>query len=155
MLAVVVEMLTLSGGGVFKLLLILIVSIILIVLKVVIYFKVLMIYIKMVFSTITAPLEFVLGAVPGSEAKIQDWFKRMAKYSLSIFFMGLVIPITLLMGLSVALAYSAEDSLGGEMGGLGNLMAVLAPLVIVILGFSIGLSAEKRVETMFFGGKSK
>jgi hypothetical protein len=153
LMSIILEMIALTAGNTFLMILLLLSALILIVLNIVLYFKALLIYIKMILSVVTAPLELVLGTVPGSEARIQDWFKRMAKYGITIFAMGLVIPITLLLAFGVVVAYVYGDSV--EMGGWGTVMSVMGPMVIVIMGFSIGLGMEKRVESMFFGGKPK
>lgn len=126
---------------------------------VIVNIKALIIYIKMVFSTITAPFEFALGTVPGSEGRIGDWFKRMAKYGLTIFAMGAIVPATLWIALQVLLYYSFNCNIGGtcpvEVAGMGTLMMVVAPLIIIILGFSLAFGMEGKMDTMFFGGKPK
>jgi len=153
-LAILLEMLAITAGNAFLIMLLWLAALVLVVLNILLYFKALLIYIKMVFSVITAPLEMVLGTVPGSESTIQNWFKRMAKYAISIVAMGIVVPITLLLAFAVIVAYT-HGEIGAEVGGWGTVMAVLAPLIIVVLGFSIGLGIEKRIDSMFFGGKPK
>lgn len=95
----------------------------------------------------TAPLEFALGAIPGSENRTKDWFIRMAKYGLTIFGMGVAIPVSLVFGVSVIINYAS--SLGGEGGGWGILIMILTPLIVVVLGFGIALNMDKHVNAMF------
>jgi len=130
-----------------------IVILVVLVLKIVVYFKAILIYIKMVLSIVTAPLEFTLGTVPGSEARITDWFVRMAKYAITIFAMGIIIPLTLFMAVSVVGAYRC--GLGAEMGGWGTIMTVVAPLIIVIFGFSMAIGIENTIDTLLFGDVKK
>lgn len=119
--------------------------------------KAVLIYIKMVFSTIIAPIEFAIGTVPGSEGRIGDWFKRMAKYGLTIFAMGVIIPVTLVMALKV-LEYYGNTCIPGqacaiETAGLGTIMMVITPLVIIAVGYSMAFGMEKMVDKWIFGGK--
>ncbi len=157
-LAITVLLLDLAQGGVFYITMILLTGIVLAILYLVVLFKALLIYLKMVFSIISAPLEFAIGTVPGSEGRIMDWFKRMAKYGLSVFAMGILIPITLMISLNVLVAYSSPAAkLGGagvnmEFGGFGTVLSIIAPIIIVMFGFSVALSIEKKIDAMFFGG---
>ncbi|MBW6441607.1 hypothetical protein K0B04_01690, partial [Patescibacteria group bacterium] len=153
MLAIAMELITLTGGSTFLMLLVFISILILVVLKLVLWFKVILIYVKMVFSIFTAPFEFAIGTVPGSEARIMDWFKRMAKYMITIFAIGLVVPITLFLAMGVVYAYGTTG--GVEFGGMGGIMAILGPMIIIIMGFSLGLGMEGRIDSMFFGVKGK
>jgi hypothetical protein len=150
-ISLIIMTLRLAQGGYFYVFLVLIVAVLLLILKMIVYFKALLIYIKMIFSIMTAPLEFALGAVPGSEDRMKEWFLRMAKYTLTIFGMGVVIPLTLVFGLSTMLAYATGV---GETGGWGIVIALLTPLIVVVFGFGIALSMEKHVGAMF-GEKKK
>jgi len=38
---------------------------------------------------------------------------------------------------------------GGETGGWGILIAILTPLIVVVLGFGLGINMEKHVNNMF------
>ncbi len=141
-----------THGGSGYLILALMVGLILGLARIVVLLKAFMLYIKMVASIISAPIEFVVGAVPGSEGRMVDWFKRMGKWALTLFGMGLVIPYTLLMAMNVMLAYMNNNM---EIGGWGVIFAVLAPLIITIFGFSFGVGMEKKVDALFGGGSKK
>ena len=147
-------------GGIGFILIILVVVATLI-MMIVVYLKALLIYIKMVFSTIISPFELALGTVPGSEDRIKDWFLRMAKYGITIFAMGLVIPATLSIAFEVLMYYSCSCTATAgcdvtiETTGLGSFLMVVAPLVIVIIGFSLAFKMESAVDETIFGGKSK
>ena len=102
----------------------------------------------MAFAIVTAPLEFTFGAVPGNDDKIKDWFLKMGKYCATLFAMGLVIPITLIVAMEVQAAYMGAEHLS-EVGGMGIVISIVAPLLIVIIGFSIGINMENKVKEMF------
>lgn len=159
LLAIVIGALKMGFFAGFGLLLVVIVAVATLVILIIVYLKALIVYLKMVLSTVTAPFEFALGTVPGSEDRIKDWFLRMAKYGLTIFAMGLVIPVTLSVAFEVLMYYSYSCTAGGacnvEVAGMGTFMMVAAPLVIVILGLSLALKMEDSIDKMIFGGKGK
>lgn len=142
-----------SSGGTFLLILIGL-ALVVLVFHIIIWFKAFLIYLKMAFSIITAPLEMVLGTVPGSEGRIKDWFVRMGKYIITLWAIGLIIPITSALALSVALAYTTGAS-NMELGGLGVMISLLSPLLIIIIGYSIAIGIEKRIDEMFFSTKKR
>lgn len=111
--------------------------------------KAIIIYIKIIFSIITAPLEFALGAVPGNDDKIKAWFLRMAKYLLTLLLMGMVYHLSL--GIGSYLTTSAA----GEMGGLGFLLTSVFPLFFVVYGFGLGIGMEKKVDEFLGTGQQK
>lgn len=151
-IALIADTLSQSKGGLGYIVVALIMSALLSLAKIILYLKVLIVYIKMAFSIVTAPLEFALGAVPGNDKSITGWFTRMAKYALTIFGMGVVIPLTLVVGLEVSVAYSRGT---GETGGWGNIISLIVPILIVIFGFGMGMSMEGKVDALFGGGKKK
>lgn len=155
MLALVIGALKMGFFSGIGFLLVILVAVAAIIILIIVYIKALIIYIKMVFSTIIAPFEFALGTVPGSEDRIKDWFLRMAKYGLTIFAMGLIIPTTLSVAFEVLMYYSFScvgSACNVETAGLGTFMMVAAPLIIVILGFSLAMKMEDSVDKMIFGG---
>lgn len=143
----------LVGGGASILIFALIFLLVLLIVKLILYIKVIMIYAKMAVSVVTAPFEFVLGTVPGNDDKIKDWFLRMAKYGITLFGMGIVIPATMWVALKIMLAYQPGGS--SEVGGWGVAISVLAPFMIILFGYGMGINMEKRVDEMFFGKKKR
>jgi hypothetical protein len=151
-IALIADTLNTSTGGLSYMIVALIMSLLLGLAKIILYFKVLIVYIKMSFSIVTAPLEFALGAVPGNDTAIGNWFTRMAKYALTLFGMGVVIPLTLVVGIQISTAYSMGT---GETGGWGVVISVIAPLLVVIFGFGMGMGMEGKVDELFGGGKKR
>lgn len=155
MLALILKTFSLARGGWIYIILSTIVLLILQILKIILYFKVLIIYLKMAVSIVTAPLEFVMGTIPGNDDKIRDWFLRMAKYGLSIFFMGLVVPVTFWVAMKLMAAYSISGDGAAEVGGWGAAFSLITPVLVVIFGFGMGFGMEKRVDEMLGGGKKR
>lgn len=153
-LAMTVQTLSMARGGWFYLVICFIMLLILTVARWIIYLKVLMIYVKMAASVVSAPIEFVMGTIPGNDDKIKDWFMRMLKYGLTIFAMGLIIPVTYWVGLEVMSAYITGDGTG-EVGGWGVVFSLIAPLLIVIFGVGMGISLESKIDGFMSGGKKK
>ena len=148
MLAITVGIIK-SGVGLGALLLFMTVAFAMIILNFAVYIKAVLIYLKMVLSVITAPLEMALGTVPGSEGKIADWFKRMAKMGLTIFVMGLVVPITIVFAYMILLEYTKGKNASPETGGFGIILRVLVPPLIMVYGFSLALGMEKTIASLF------
>jgi hypothetical protein len=48
------------------------------------FIKILFIYIKMIVSIVSAPIVFAVGAIPGKDELITNWFKKMFAYLISI-----------------------------------------------------------------------
>jgi hypothetical protein len=141
-----------ARGGNGYLVLALIIGLVMSLARIVLLLKAFMLYIKMAASIISAPIEFVIGAIPGSESKITDWFARMGKWALTLFGMGVVVPLTLLVATEVMLAYMNNNM---EVGGWGVIFAILAPLIVTIFGFSFGIGMENKVDALFGGGKKR
>jgi len=147
-------------AGVGILFLVIVVTVVSILMLIIVQIKAYLIYLKMVLSTVIAPFDFAVGTVPGSEGRLTDWFKRMAKYGLSIFAMGAIMPITLVIAFQVLIYYGSVCSAAGgacslETAGLGTIMMVLAPLIIIALGYSMAFSMEKTIDKWFFGSKER
>lgn len=123
----------------------------LVIMSIIVYVKAILIYLKMVIGVITAPFEMALGTIPGSEGKIMDWFKRMAKLGLSVFAMGAAIPIVLILAYNILINYRTGPS---EVGGFGSLLRVLVPPLVIIYGFGLALGMEKTIAS-FFGEDKK
>ena len=77
----------------------------------------------------------------------------MAKYGITVFAMGLVIPLSLIFSISLMLSYATTSI--GEVGGWGAVMAIIAPILISIFGFGIGINMESKVDEMFSGTKKR
>jgi len=108
--------------------------------------KAFMIYIKMLFSIVTAPIEFMLGSIPGSEARISDWFKRMAKYTITLFFMNGIVLLMFWLALTFSI-----DATKDTYVGLGALMVILIPPIMAVYGMGLAIGMEKKVDEFIFG----
>ena len=121
--------------------------------------KVIKVYVTMLIDIILAPLIFLLGSIPGNEATIGDWFKRLFKNSIKvplIFFIFNFAMAVAHMGLT-----SLEYLSGGAMGKSGTLnttlylwttLGLFNIIPVVILGTANGV--DNLIEQMF-GGPSK
>ncbi len=111
--------------------------------------KAIMIYINIIFSVLTSPIEFALGAIPGNESRLTDWFLRMFKYMISLFLMGIIVPLATLIALAIAVGY------GQELGGFGMLLGSALPLFVLFYAFGIGINIEEKVDVFISGKKKK
>jgi len=149
-LAILIEVLK-NGVGLGRVVLLLITGLAVVFMYLAVWVKAVLIYLKMVIGVITAPFEMAIGTIPGSEDKIMDWFKRMAKLGLSVFAMGLVVPVVLVLAYYILVNYRAGPS---EVGGFGSLIRTLVPPLVIIYGFGLALGMEKTIGS-FFGDDKK
>jgi len=154
MLTMLIQVMEMAKGGTSHLLIAIIMLIILTVTKFLLYIKVLMVYIKMAFSIVTAPIEFVLGTIPGNDNKMTDWFMRMLKYGLTLFGMGVIIPFILYLSVEIMVVYISADA-SGETGGWGSIISLMTPIIITVFGFGVGMGMEKKVDEFITGAKKK
>lgn len=154
MLTMLIQIMEMAKGGTSHLLIAIVMLIILTITKTLLYLKVLMVYIKMAFSIVTAPVEFVVGTIPGNDNKMTDWFMRMLKYGLTLFGMGVIIPFILYLSVEIMVVYISADA-SGETGGWGSIISLLTPLLITVFGFGVGMGMEKKVDEFITGKKKR
>ena len=116
------------------------------------FFKTLLIMIRMIMATITAPFTFAVGAIPGKEESITNWFKLMSARALSVFAMYMTLSLS-----GLVLHYLLSNTFNWQgIYALGNVLIVwmMTPfIIIVILGTAIGM--PKKVEEMFMGAPKR
>lgn len=115
--------------------------------------KAIIIYLKIIFSILTAPIEFAIGAVPGNDDKIKGWFLRMAKYVLTLFGMGMVIPLGTIIAVMIIDGIATE--VRGSIGAGARLFAMGLPVFVVLYCFGLGIGMEKRVEEFLGLGQKR
>jgi len=148
LLSVIAFLLVTPGIGWASLFGIIIMAVVLLIMYLIIKIKAVIIYLKMVFSTVTAPLEFALGTIPGSESKIMEWFKRMAKYALTLFLMGGVVRLSMI--LSLMLIHDYAEQLKASAGGF--FISMIMPVFVIAFAFGLAINMDKKVAS-FFGEK--
>jgi hypothetical protein len=99
----------------------------------------LLLYLKMLVSIITAPIEFVLGSVPGSSTNIVGWFTKMLSCVISLLALGITTELVLRVGMDIVF-----------QGG-GGIMAPLAAVIFVIYGYGLALSMPGRIDKLLMG----
>ncbi|KKS02990.1 MAG: hypothetical protein UU64_C0004G0049 [candidate division WWE3 bacterium GW2011_GWF2_41_45] len=150
MWALLIPLQVLVGNAPLFLLFILLIIIIYLIAGLIYNFKAIILYLKIVFSILTAPIEFALAAVPGNDDKFKAWFMRMFKYVITLFGMGIIVPLGTIIAILVVEGYATETS-----GGAGALFAMVVPVFIILYCFGIGIGMEKRVEEFLGTGQKK
>lgn len=128
------------------------------------YIKAFWIYLKMVISTATSPLQIALYALPGNDDKLEMWLKQMVAWGAGIFGMALVFKLVIafsldlllqayvpiITGVSAGGAAGAAGAVGRELvsGSLFNV--VIAPLMM-IFGTITAIQIPNKIETMIMG----
>jgi len=129
---------------------------VIIILLIVLYFAVLMIVsfkalsimIRMIMATITSPLTFAIGSMPGKEQMITDWFKLMFARLISVFAMYFTLALSGFV-LHYLLINPSSSTGNLNLGALFIAWLLTPFIIIVILGTAIGM--PKKVEEMFMG----
>jgi hypothetical protein len=149
-ITVSVVSLSLTGGLVLPGLMVLISAVGAIVSIAYIFFliKAFLLYLKMVVSIISAPIEFVIGAIPGSDDKVAAWFRRMITYGVSLFLMKAIFWLGLHTSIKIV-------SSGFESGATGFMISALVPVLIMVYSVGIANSIESRVQKFVDPGSVK
>jgi hypothetical protein len=112
--------------------------------------KALMLFLKMIASTVTAPLLFAIGAIPGNEDKISNWFKQMLAWGLGI--AGINITLNLVQLFVVTIINSGGVTLGGAFPALsGALYAIFGGLFLFIFGFGFASKVPDQIQNGIMG----
>ena len=102
--------------------------------------KAFLIYLKLIMSIMSAPIEFVIAAIPGSETRISAWFKRMAIYVLTLFGMGAMVPIGILVSFKLL-----EGSVNANQLGWGYLIGMFGPVFAILYCFGAAIRMETTI----------
>ncbi len=115
--------------------------------------KAIIIYMKILFTILTAPIEFAMGAVPGNDDKMKGWFMRMAKYILTLFGMGLIVPLGTVIAILIVNEVAPETA--GTIGSGARIFSMGLPAFVVLYCFGLGIGMEKRIEDFMGMGKRR
>lgn len=123
------------------------------ILYIAIYITVGIIYLKLLFSIIFAPINFALGAIPGNEKSTTDWFKHAIVYVLS--FVGVLAYKTIVdavVSLIIQAPLSSWSSFFSS-ASLGSLFTFLFMPLVLMFGYIQALKVPKMVENFIIGEK--
>lgn len=89
------------------------------------------VFLSMAFDTITAPIIFVMSAIPGKQKGIENWFKKMFKNAITVPLMFALVNVAayviLFFGFNAAINNGSINPLealtGGYYGASGNINA--------------------------------
>ncbi|MFA6981462.1 MAG: hypothetical protein WC243_00315 [Patescibacteria group bacterium] len=127
---------------------------------VIVYIKMLMCFFRIIFHTVTAPLTFAMGAIPGKEDTIGNWFKGVAAEVVAVGAMFFMMRLATFVGaISLTGAFNKPTPLQYAAGGfvLSDILTLcLAPVVMLMImgsaikmpitvkGWILGDAAKKR-----------
>lgn len=129
-----------------------------------VYVKVVFIYVRMLMQTITAPFIFAIGALPGNDAQILNWFKKMIAWLVSIPAMYFLISLA-----EFVMLYAIDVGMfGGSLQGFNNtfvagvvrsmlqhmFLLLITPFISIMLLIQ-ALSVPKKVEAFIVGEQKR
>lgn len=134
------------------------------VLLMMVYLRTIIIYVRMLVHTVTAPFQFAFGAIPGNDAMIINWFKKMLAWLLSIPAMFLLLELAQFVQLYAIDSTFFGKTISGYEGtffpgvvqsSLQQLFLLLVSPFISMLLLVQALTAPKKIEGWIVGEQKK
>jgi hypothetical protein len=140
----------LLGNGPLALLVCIVILIASLIFGILVYIKFFMLYLRLLFSIIGAPLQFAFGAIPGNENVTSTWFKSFASIIISIPAMFFILDLAWVLSFKAILVALVESN---AIGG-GTLMLLIIPFVY-IFGANFARQVPDKIDAMIMGDKKK
>jgi hypothetical protein len=144
------------GAGVVLTGIVAILSLLLLVLLLIVIIKMLSVYLKILFSVMTAPLIFAIGAIPGQDETTVNWFKTFAAHVISIPAMWFIVSVTNEIAwkmINDALTVPVTQS---SLGGFGaGLFGILIIPIVLFFGWNFARTVPDKIETAIVGEKKR
>jgi hypothetical protein len=149
------SVLSVFSVGIFIYIVVFILSIIMLIQQIMIFVKAAITYVKMIMEIVLSPVSFVYSAIPGNDAVITGWFKKMLAYALSFCALSALPPLVIWIALSIMVNMAPTTALGfvGSILTGGAAMGVLAGAVVSYVGFSMTLKLPAQIEETLTGKK--
>lgn len=147
-----------GGTGILALLWSIVSLLIAAVMGILVLLKIFGIYLKMLIATVTAPLTFSLGALPGNQGTTVNWFKQFGAYMVSIpgisFGAWVVFGLVADIGIKGTIASTSRVTYAGW--GFGNYVSIIVLPLITFYGYTLVLKIPEKIDEMFgVGGKKR
>lgn len=130
---------------------IVIVVLALIIVSIIALVKTLLIYVKLLTYTIISPLYFAIGAVPGKESMILDWFKEMLSGVASVVAMTFFIWFSF----SIPFFMLASATAGTSKQFLSSTLTSLFTPVMMLFALFTAIKMPKKVDGWIKGDSKK
>jgi hypothetical protein len=130
---------------------IVIVVLALIIVSIIALVKTLLIYVKLLTYTIISPLYFAIGAVPGKESMILDWFKEMLSGVASVVAMTFFIWFSF----SIPFFMLASSTAGTSKQFLSSTLTSLFTPVMMLFALFTAIKMPKKVDGWIKGDSKK
>lgn len=150
---------TLAGAGISIMIFLVVILFVGIIVLIKALISLIMSYLKIVYAVLVAPFIFAWSAVPGNEALVTDWFKKLAVNVVTIPAMVFGINLAIFIAIEFAEASTAIEQIGGLGGGYVPLAGAfaggfLAPIVVIIVLWQVG-KFPKMIEEGILGVKKR
>lgn len=136
------------------------IALVLLIVTIMVYIKTLIIYVKMLGDTIMSPLVFAWGAIPGNDAAIINWFKKMAAKLISVTAMYFLLKLSFFLPQYMLMSGLFGDNITAFSGGVvaeifkGPLQALLLLMITPFASIMLcvqALSVPKKVDGWIVG----
>ena len=136
------------------------IALVLLIVTIMVYIKTLIIYVKMLGDTIMSPLVFAWGAIPGNDAAIINWFKKMAAKLISVTAMYFLLKLSFFLPQYMLMSGLFGDNITAFSGGVvaeifkGPLQALLLLMITPFASIMLcvqALGVPKKVDGWILG----
>jgi len=118
--------------------------------------KQIFIYVKILISIVAAPFTFALGAIPGNEDMVTNWFKIIAARIVGVAAMWTVFSMqAFVLAFMITNAGNGSGIWSGTGGDWQELLNYLLGPIISIMLLTASLSMPKKIEELFVGAPKK
>jgi len=124
------------------------------ILKIFIIIRAWLLLLKLIFSIVFSPVQFAIGAIPGNESSMQNWFKKAVGYVagyVALFAMAAVVDAIVLIVAGATTPVSSATFPGVATG----ILTVIFTPVILIFGYIQALKIPNKVEGFISGDPKK
>ncbi len=149
---ILIGLASVATAGTALVIILVIVAVVFITTLVIVEVRYLITYIKILMEIIMAPITFMWAAIPGNDAKISMWFKKMLAYCVILIALR-TLPIVIL-GIGGLIMLDATTASVTSLVG-GAIINSLAAVLFMIIGIIFTIQAPPKIEAAITGEKKR
>ena len=120
-------------------------------------FKEVLLYLKLIIKTVSSPIVFAIGSIPGTENNMERWFKEMLSGALAIVAMEAVVQLSVLAVAEISIENAANTWGGGNafFGFIGGTFSIILIPGILMFGCYYAGQMPEMIESFIVGDPKK